>query len=141
MMKTFRLILVALVVLVTTELRVAAQNCNSDSTFTDILFLVDNSMSIDANEYLSFEQIIISTIQKVQSNCQGSRVAIVHYGGPQGDSTLIELTFDDNQMINQVQRQFCTSPGCDAGDDLNKAMGAVIGYLGCLLYTSPSPRV
>ncbi len=109
-----------------------AQDCTADTSFTDILFVIDNSGSIDVNEYNEFENLIVTTIDKVQDKCTDSQIGVVHYGGPFGAQTAIEYPFSSATTITEVNRQFCQSANCPGagGDDLNEAMGQILGYIG-----------
>lgn len=107
----------------------SAQSCQSDTISTDILFVIDNSQSIDTGEYRLFEQIILSTINKVQAKCSKAQVGVVHYGGDRGQSVNIEYPLRNNNTITQLTRQFCPVQPCAfGGDDLNFAMGRIIQY-------------
>jgi len=64
--------------------------CETDTSFTDVVFLIDNSQSIDDLEFDAFEDIILRSIQKVQAKCQRSQIGVVHYGGSFGRETFIE---------------------------------------------------
>ena len=109
--------------------------CRADTSFTDILFLIDNSQSIDDLEYDEFSDIIMATINNVQSKCTSSQIGVVHYGGAFGAETVIEHPFSRFNNISGVQRQFCTVrnqfDNCQegGGDDLNNAIGDVIGFI------------
>ncbi len=110
-------------------------DCRADTSFTDILFLVDNSGSIDDQEYASFEQIMRRTLIKVRDKCPQSQYGVVHYGGARGVLTEIEYNLSVNHAINGIQRQFCTqrdpiTGNCvgGGGDDLNNAVGKIIEY-------------
>ncbi len=112
----------------------SGQSCLSDTISSDIIFLVDNSQSIDNAEYLNFEQLILTTIQKAQAKCQHAQIGVVHYGGAYGESTFIEYPLQKNNTINQVNRQFCTQRiggQCvgGGGDNLNSAIGDILAYL------------
>ena len=96
---------------------------------SDVVFVIDNSQSIDSAEYAEFENILIQSIQKVQCECPLSRVAVLHYGGAFGAETFLEYDFANGGITN-VERQFCTSVNAsgfcnEGGDDLNAAMGAL----------------
>jgi hypothetical protein len=112
----------------------AYSQCVDQYTYTDILFIIDNSGSISDQEYNDFESIILATIQKVSQKCPDANGAIVHYGGPFGDSTAIEYDFSNLGSITNVSRQFCVTRDamnmCEGGggDDLNSAIGSIIGY-------------
>ena len=106
--------------------------CN-DVIYSDVIFVIDNSQSIDSAEFAQFEDIILSSIQKVQCDCPFARVAVMHYGGAFGAETMVEYTFDNNGVV-AINRQFCTernsSGNCnEGGDDLNAAMGSLLGYI------------
>ena len=110
-------------------------DCTPDTIFTDVIFLIDNSGSIDASEYAAFEQIIVSSLAGIQASCPSSRRAVVHYGGTNGTSTNVEFPLDDI-TITSVNRQFCTQRDqfnlCvgGGGDDLNNAIGDIMTFLG-----------
>ncbi|MEL6122844.1 MAG: HYR domain-containing protein, partial [Bacteroidota bacterium] len=117
---------------VTVFVESCAPDCSPDTSFTDILFLIDNSQSIDDQEYSSFEQLILTSINKVQEKCRRSQVGVVHYGGAFGAETNIEYTLSERNRIDRVQRQFCTSRNSSGfcseggGDDLNNAIGDIL---------------
>ncbi len=115
---------------VTVVVEACGPDCTDDYIYSDILFLIDNSGSITDAEYASFQSIMAMTMSKVQSSCPSARVAVVHYGGDLGDSTIIEHDFT-NSPITTIDRQFCVSNPfgtCVSGDDLNAAMGNVMNY-------------
>ena len=113
----------------------AQEICRSDTSFTDILFLIDNSQSIDEAEYDEFSDLIMATITKVQQRCVSSQIGIVHYGGAFGEETAVEFPFSRFNVIPDVQRQFCTNRNqfnnCQegGGDDLNHAIGEIISLI------------
>lgn len=124
-----RLPMSILLILMTMLSKLGAQTCQSDTISTDILFVIDNSQSIDTNEYKLFEQIILRTISKVQAKCPRAQVGVVHYGGDFGREASIEYPLSTNNIINQVNRQYCVNQPCaSGGDDLNFAMGRVIQF-------------
>lgn len=108
-----------------------SQDCTPDSSFTDILFVIDNSGSIDDSEYALFSNIIETSIRRVQSQCPFSQIAVMHYGGAFGAETFVEYNFNRIHDITSVERQYCTTRNqfgnCSegGGDDLNAAMGDV----------------
>ncbi len=111
-----------------------SQSCQSDTISSDIIFLVDNSGSIDDGEYANFEQLILATIQKTQQKCQHAQVAVIHYGGAFGAFTSIEYPLSKNNIINNINRQYCTqriAGQCvgGGGDDLNNAIGQILASL------------
>ena len=126
MARTLRLLLFVLIACNSLK----SQVCVNDTVFSDILFVIDNSMSIDSADYVAFEDIIVETINKVQANCPAAQVAVVHYGGSFGSEVAIEYNFSNTVTINNVNRQFCT-PTCifDGGDDLNTAMDSIHKFL------------
>ncbi len=112
------------------------QTCSNDTIFSDVIFLVDNSGSIDSAEYVAFSNTILTSVNKVQANCPRARVAVVHYGGMFGQETTVEYPLSDTNSITAINRQYCTSLNmfgfCNGGggDDLNSAIGDLITYLG-----------
>lgn len=106
--------------------------CSADTSFTDILFVIDNSGSIDDQEYDEFSDIIMATIRNVQSRCVSSQIGVLHYGGAFGTETFLEFNFSRFNTIPDVERQFCTTRNqfgnCSegGGDDLNAAMGTIV---------------
>lgn len=115
---------------------VEAQNvCRTDTSFTDILFIIDNSGSIDDDEYQQFSNIITQTISNVQQKCASSQIGVMHYGGAFGIESFVEYNFSRNNQIGRVERQFCTTRNqfgnCaeGGGDDLNSAIGDVVSMI------------
>ena len=109
--------------------------CETDTSFTDILFLIDNSGSIDDDEFTLFADLITGSINQVRERCVSSQLGVVHYGGAFGLETAIEYPFSANTLIPDVDRQFCDSRNqfgnCSegGGDDLNNAIGDIITFI------------
>jgi len=128
MMKTF--LLTAMSLAWVSAIQLQAQ-CVNDTTFTDVIYLVDNSGSIDDAEYISFESIITTSIASLQSSCSDAQVAVAHYGGFNGQELIIEHPFSTSPIPN-VNRQFCNARDAfnicigSGGDDLNYAIGAIM---------------
>ncbi|MFT4565584.1 MAG: hypothetical protein ACI9FN_000537, partial [Saprospiraceae bacterium] len=106
--------------------------CRSDTSFTDIIFLIDNSQSIDDQEFEEFTEIILATIGKVKERCSDSQLGVVHYGGAFGKEVVIGYPLSKENEFETVERRFCTmrnsSGFCSegGGDDLNHAIGEII---------------
>ena len=119
---------------VTVTVESCGPDCVPDTAFADVIFLIDNSGSIDASEFSAFENIILSSLNGIQNSCPLSRRAVVHYGGLNGTSTTVEHSLS-NASINSINRQFCTSLDINGfcvgggGDDLNNAIGDIITFL------------
>ena len=116
--------------------RASAQGlCIADTSYTDVIFLIDNSQSIDEQEFEQFEEIIVRTIQKVQVNCQESQIGLVHYGGAFGLETFVEFDLSTENVFTSIERQFCTNRNSagfcpeGGGDDLNNAIGDIISAI------------
>jgi len=113
----------------------AQTSCDVDTSFTDILFLVDNSGSIDDSEYDEFASIISATVNNVRSRCRSSQIGVVHYGGEFGMESAVEFDFSAINAIPDIQRQFCSTRNqfgnCSGGggDDLNSAIGDILSML------------
>ena len=113
----------------------AQELCIADTSYSDVLFLIDNSQSIDDQEFDQFEDIIVRTIQKVQDKCIESQIGLVHYGGAFGLETFVEFDLGTDNVFTSVQRQFCTNRNSagfcpeGGGDDLNNAIGDIIEAL------------
>lgn len=113
----------------------AQEICRADTSFTDILFVVDNSQSIDDLEYEEFSDIIMATINNVQQKCTNSQIGLIHYGGAFGKETFVQQPFSQIMQISNVERQFCTVRNAfnncseGGGDDLNNAMGDVVSLI------------
>ena len=107
-----------------------SQVCLNDTVYSDVLFVVDNSMSISESDYDLFAEIILQTAQKVQSNCSQAQLGVVHYGGSFGQEVVIEYDLSNSNSIDSIRRQFCTN-NCifDGGDDLNAAMDSILRFL------------
>ena len=120
--------------MVFSSLTIRAQVCSSDTIFSDVVFVIDNSGSIDSSEYIAFANIIQATVNKVQASCPQAQVGVVHYGGNFGQETSIEYPLSSTNVINTIERQFCDSLNqfglCagGGGDDLNFAMGQLVSY-------------
>ena len=120
---------------ITVSVEDCGPDCIPDTTFTDVIFLIDNSGSIDAGEFAAFENIIVESLAGIQASCPSSRRAVVHYGGANGTSTSVEFPLDDI-TITSVNRQFCTQRDqfglCvgGGGDDLNNAIGDIMTFIG-----------
>ena len=84
-------------------------DCDPDTTFTDVIFLIDNSGSIDDFEFAQFENIIVAALAGIRSTCDASRRSVVHYGGANGTSTTVEYAFGEVAEINTINRQYCLS--------------------------------
>ncbi len=123
---------ILLISLITSSQLVSQDVCSADTSFTDILFVIDNSGSIDEQEYDEFSDIIMATIRNVESRCQSSQIGVLHYGGAFGAETFLEFDFSSSNIISDVTRQFCVMRNqfgnCTdgGGDDLNLAMGDII---------------
>ncbi len=110
-------------------------DCSPDTSYTDIIFLIDNSQSIDESEFESFENIILTTMKKVEAKCQKSQLGLVHYGGAFGQETFIQYDLSSSNTFTSVERKFCTvrnsSGFCSegGGDDLNNAIGDIVAAL------------
>lgn len=111
-----------------------AQSCKIDTFSTDIILVIDNGQSIDEPKFNSFKNLILTTINKVKTKCPNARIAVVHYGGANGNNTVIEYPLSSNNNFTSINRQFCTSINSfgfcigGGGDDLNAAMGNIRAY-------------
>ena len=133
---TLRTLIASLSVLILSVCSLASLSaqdvCSADTSFTDILFVIDNSGSIDDQEYDEFSDIIMATIRNVQAKCQSSQIGVLHYGGAFGTESFLEYDFSRFNTIPDVERQYCTTRNqfgnCSegGGDDLNAAMGSVV---------------
>ena len=109
--------------------------CRADTSFTDILFLIDNSGSIDDDEFALFSNLITGSIDRVRERCESSQLGVVHYGGAFGLETAIEFPFSATSLIPAIDRQFCATrnqfDNCSdgGGDDLNNAIGDIISFI------------
>ena len=110
--------------------------CSNDTIFSDVVFMIDNSGSIDSAEFDKFSNIILASVNKVQATCPKAQVGVVHYGGFEGKETEIEYDLSKTNTITSIDRQFCTAldmfDNClgGGGDDLNYAVGEVITFIG-----------
>ena len=133
MIRNVLTVVLTLCVLGTSQLKA---QCTNDTIFSDVVFVIDNSGSIDSSEYAAFSNIILATVNKVQASCSEAQVGVVHYGGAFGQETTIEYPLSKNNVITTIDRQYCTSLDMfgfctgGGGDDLNFAMGQLITYFG-----------
>lgn len=112
------------------DVQTCGPDCAYDTIFNDVIFMVDNSHSIDNAEFASFENIILTSLAGVRAQCPTSRRALVHYGGAFGREVGIEYALASVGQITSVNRQFCLNAICnDGGDDLNYAMGELINLI------------
>jgi len=112
---------------VTVQVQTCGPDCADDTIYNDVIFMIDNSRSIDNSEFASFENIILTSLAGVRTQCPTSRRALVHYGGAFGREVNIEYPLGSVSQITSVNRQFCLNATCnDGGDDLNYAMGELI---------------
>lgn len=120
---------------VTITVNTCGPDCEPDTTFTDVIFLIDNSGSIDDSEFAQFENIIVASLSGIRNSCSASRRSVVHYGGSNGTSTIVEYAFGQVAEITNINRQYCTdrtdSNICigGGGDDLNNAIGDIMTFL------------
>ena len=120
---------------VTIGVDMCGPDCEPDTTFTDVIFLIDNSGSIDDNEFAQFENIIVASLAGIRNSCNASRRSVVHYGGSNGTSTLVEYAFGQVPEITNINRQYCTDRNSSnicvggGGDDLNNAIGDIMAFL------------
>ena len=120
---------------ITVVVDVCGPDCEPDTTYTDVIFLVDNSGSIDDAEFLEFQAIIEESLEGICATCPSSNRGIVHYGGSFGKETMIEYPLGQADEFSKVNRQFCLDrfPGgvciVGGGDDLNHAIGDIMMYI------------
>ena len=89
----------------------------------DILFVMDNSSSIDATEYNQMEASALAEKNLIAAAFPNSRFATVHYFGSCGEELHIENDFIDATNITSIVRQG------SGNDDLNVALGLVMKAL------------
>ena len=112
------------------EVQSCGPNCADDTIFNDVIFMIDNSRSIDNAEFTSFENIILTSLTGVRTQCPTSRRALIHYGGAFGREVNIEYALGSVSQITSINRQFCQNATCnDGGDDLNYALGELINLI------------
>jgi len=94
----------------------------------DVLFVMDNSGSIDDSEYNNMAISALAEINAISGIYSNSKFGIVHYSGLCGDKISIEHDFSSASTISAISRQFSTIyPGIM--DDLNESIDAVINAL------------
>ncbi len=120
---------------VTIGVAMCAPDCEPDTTFTDVIFLIDNSGSIDDGEFAQFENIIVAALGEIRNSCSASRRSVVHYGGANGTNTSVEFAFGQVPEITSIDRQYCNDRTASnicvggGGDDLNNAIGDIMTFL------------
>ena len=94
----------------------------------DVLFVMDNSGSIDGSEYSNMATSALAEINAISGVYTNSKFGVVHYSGLCGDKISIEHDFSPATSISAINRQFSTVfPGYM--DDLNESLDAVINAL------------
>ncbi len=91
----------------------------------DVLFVLDNSGSIDGNEFNTMLMNVNQVIADIESDYTNARYASTHYAGSCGEKLYIEHDFSTaSSVASNINRQNINIPG-GAGDDLNLALGLV----------------
>ena len=85
----------------------------------DVLFVMDNSGSIDNTEYNQMEASALAEKNLIAAAFPNSRFSTVHYFGSCGEELHIENDFTASANITSITRQGTGS------DDLNVALGLV----------------
>lgn len=94
----------------------------------DVLFIMDNSGSIDGTEYTNMSNSALNEMSSISSVYPNSKFGVVHYSGGCGNEISIEHDFSTATSIATINRQFSTIyPGIM--DDLNESLDAVINAL------------
>jgi len=89
----------------------------------DVLFVMDNSGSINTTEYSQMEASALAEKNLIAAAFPNSRFATVHYFGNCGETLHIENDFTDASNITSIVRQGT------GNDDLNVALGLVMNAL------------
>lgn len=90
----------------------------------DVLFIMDNSGSIDNLEYGQMATSALNEITAISSVYANANFAITHYSGTCGDNIMIEHDFTTAASIPVINRQFAGPM-----DDLDRSLDAVIDAL------------
>ena len=74
----------------------------------DVLFIMDNSGSINGSEYTNMANSALAEINAISSVYTNSKFGVAHYSGPCGDEISIEHDFSSASSISAINRQFST---------------------------------
>ena len=86
-----------------------------------VTILIDNSGSIQPQEWDQYASIINNTIDEISQVCSSIEIATINYGGAFGDQIDILSDYDQSINISSITRTYENS-----GDDLNGAIGKII---------------
>ena len=102
----------------------------------DVLFVLDNSGSINQNEFADMVLLTLNSITQIESGYSNALYSIVHYGGPCGEYTYIEHDFTTAAAASSISRPLY------GNDDLHAALGnvydALTGTINSNLYPTSS---
>ena len=98
----------------------------------DVLFVLDNSGSVDPTEYNIMTAMVNNAITQINGAYSNAQYAVVHYGGPCGERLYREHNFQTATSL-VLNRRFPANGGYN--DDLNAALGNVLAALS----SSPNP--
>lgn len=108
---------------------ISSRGCQQQAGMSDIIFLVDNSGSIDSAEFTEFRNSIRATIDQLSSSGIDARYSIAQY------TTALNVTtpFTSNaSTAKNFDRHYAN--GCD---DLNQAFGLLRSHIGSTLNVRP----
>ncbi len=103
--------------------------CTADGG-TDVLFLIDNSFSIDAGEYASFASSVVNAGNSLRAANPATRIGVAHYAGLSdthdfGQHILFERDFS-TAAVSSPARQFSAGGAFNASLHMDNLAGAVL---------------
>jgi|GEM_PF-1039591 len=84
----------------------------------DVLFVMDNSGSMDPTEYKNMRDMVINAVAQIQTAYSNAQFGTIHYGGDCGEKIYMEHDFKPSSQFPLPIRRF--PPG--GNDDLNVAL-------------------
>jgi PKD repeat protein len=91
---------------------------------TDVLFILDNSGSVEPNDFQPMRNVVNNAITQINATYSNAKFGLVHYGGNCGEKVYVEHDFQTAAFF-LIPRRF--PPG--VMDDLNVALGNTINAL------------
>lgn len=97
---------------------------------TDVLFLIDNSSSIDADEYATYAATILTIASALRTANPATRLAVAHYAGPDsgaafGQNIYFERDFS-SAALSSPRRQFGPGGAYNTNFIMDNLAGAVL---------------
>jgi len=107
-------------------------DCDSDDSKydcpIDVVFVMDNSGSIQDNEYQSMQNSALQEIAAISGVYTNAKFGVLHYSGSCGENISIEHDFSPSSSITAINRQFRNVfPGFN--DNLDAALEAMISAM------------